>query len=65
MGGDGTAHEVINGLMQIPEKKRPIFGVVPIGSGNDFAHAIGVPKKSDRALVHALKGENISAIDIA
>ncbi len=57
MGGDGTVHEVINGLMQIPEKKRPVLGVVPIGSGNDFAHAIGVPMKSDRALAHALQGQ--------
>jgi len=38
MGGDGTVHEVMNGLMQIPEDKRPILGVVPVGSGNDFGH---------------------------
>jgi hypothetical protein len=37
MGGDGTVHEVVNGLMQLPEGKRPILGVVPVGSGNDFA----------------------------
>src|SRR5437867_9935576 len=30
MGGDGTVHEVINGLMKVPEEKRPIFGVVPV-----------------------------------
>jgi diacylglycerol kinase (ATP) len=56
LGGDGTVHEVINGLMQVPEEKRPILGVVPIGSGNDFAHAIGVHEKADVALVHALQG---------
>lgn len=54
MGGDGTIHEVINGLMKVPEERRPVLGVVPAGSGNDFAHAIGVPTKSDHALVHAL-----------
>ncbi len=64
LGGDGTAHEVVNGLMQIPEAKRPIMGVVPIGSGNDFAHALGVPKKPDHALVHALQAETVSPIDI-
>jgi YegS/Rv2252/BmrU family lipid kinase len=57
MGGDGTVHEVINGLMKVSEEKRPILGVVPAGSGNDFAHAIGVPTKSDHALVHALDKE--------
>jgi YegS/Rv2252/BmrU family lipid kinase len=57
MGGDGTVHEVINGIMQLPEEKRPMLGVVPVGSGNDFAHAIGVSTESDRALANALKGE--------
>lgn len=63
MGGDGTVHEVVNGLMQIPQNKRPVLGVVPVGSGNDFAHAINVPKESDRALAHALKGE-AAAVDL-
>ncbi len=63
MGGDGTIHEVINGLMQAPVEKRPALGVVPIGSGNDFAYAMGVPLEADRALAHALKG-TASAIDL-
>ncbi len=64
MGGDGTVHEVINGLMQVPAEKRPILGVVPIGSGNDFAWSMGVTQKSARALAHMLKAENIQSIDI-
>jgi diacylglycerol kinase (ATP) len=56
MGGDGTAHEVINGLMQVPAAQRPALGVVPIGSGNDFAYALGIPVEPDRALVQALTG---------
>jgi YegS/Rv2252/BmrU family lipid kinase len=63
MGGDGTVHEVINGLMKVPDEKRPVLGVVPAGSGNDFAHAIGVPTKSDHALVHALDHE-ASSVDL-
>ncbi len=63
IGGDGTVHEVVNGLMQAPVAKRPILGVVPVGSGNDFAHSIDVPMKSDHALLHALKGEP-SSVDI-
>lgn len=57
MGGDGTVHEVVNGLMQAPAEKRPVLGVVPVGSGNDFAHAIGVPMEPARALTHALHGK--------
>jgi len=57
VGGDGTVHEVINGLMQLPADKRPVFGVVPIGSGNDFAHAAGIETRPDLALKQALTGQ--------
>ena len=57
VGGDGTVHEVINGLMQIPEEKRPVLGVVPVGSGNDFAHAAGIPVDPFEALKLALHGK--------
>ena len=63
MGGDGTVHEVVNGLMQVPEGKRPVLGVVPVGSGNDFAHAVGILKQSDHALAHALNGD-VSSVDL-
>jgi len=63
IGGDGTAHEVINGIMQLPAGRRPALGVVPVGSGNDFAHAIGVPLRPDHALALALSGEP-SPIDV-
>jgi YegS/Rv2252/BmrU family lipid kinase len=64
MGGDGTVHEVVNGLMQIPADRRPSMGIVPIGSGNDFAYAMGITEKPARALAHALKAENIQPVDI-
>ena len=57
VGGDGTVHEVINGLMQIPQKQRPALGIVPVGSGNDFAHVAGIPLDPRTALAAALKGE--------
>lgn len=57
VGGDGTVHEVINGLMQVPEKKRPAFGIVPLGSGNDFAHILGLPTEPALAMQSALTGQ--------
>jgi YegS/Rv2252/BmrU family lipid kinase len=57
LGGDGTVHEVINGLMQVPEKKRPLLGVVPLGSGNDFAQFLDIPLDPPKALQRALLGE--------
>lgn len=50
MGGDGTAHEVVNGLMEIPAEKRPKFAVVPLGSGNDYAANLGIPKDAAEAI---------------
>ncbi len=64
LGGDGTIHEVMNGLMQVPENKRPMMGVVPIGSGNDFAYSMGIVDKPAQALANALKGENIQVVDV-
>ena len=43
-GGDGTTHEVVNGLMAAsPEGVAGTLGVIPVGSGSDFAHNVGVP----------------------
>ena len=40
VGGDGTVHEVANGLLSVGSDAA--LGVVPIGSGNDFAKLVGV-----------------------
>lgn len=40
-GGDGTIHEVVQGLTAAPE--RPMLGVIPLGTGNDLARTLGVP----------------------
>jgi YegS/Rv2252/BmrU family lipid kinase len=58
LGGDGTVHEVINGLMRVPEKGRPALGIVPLGSGNDFAHILGIPADPGEALQSALNGQS-------
>jgi diacylglycerol kinase (ATP) len=56
LGGDGTVHEIVNGLMQLPAEHRPRLGIVPIGSGNDFAHALGIPADSQKAVRRAFSG---------
>lgn len=42
VGGDGTVHELINGILA-SGKKNCVVGIVPVGSGNDSARAIGMP----------------------
>jgi diacylglycerol kinase (ATP) len=56
VGGDGTVHEVVNGLMRIPLEKRPRLGIVPLGSGNDFAHCVGMAKDAADALRQIMRG---------
>ena len=41
-GGDGTAHEIVNGLMTVPAAQRPALGLLPLGSGNDLAFNCGL-----------------------
>jgi diacylglycerol kinase (ATP) len=55
VGGDGTAHEVANGLL---EAGRPAaLGIVPTGSGNDFARALDVPTDVAAACLRLVEGK--------
>lgn len=63
LGGDGTVHEVVNGLMRLPPNRRPILGAVPIGSGNDFCNSAGISKDIETAMQRVFKGE-VRRIDI-
>ncbi len=43
VGGDGTVNEVVNGLMRANNNHLTTLGVIPTGSGNDFAWLAGIP----------------------
>ncbi len=64
-GGDGTVNETINGLMQanINGRGHPALGVLPVGRGNDFAFAMGIPQETARACDTLVHGRR-RAIDI-
>ena len=55
-GGDGTLHEVVNGIATVPDV---VLGVLPCGRGNDFAAAIGVPLKPEAAIAILISGTPI------
>ena len=40
-GGDGTLNEVINGIA--PNSRNVRVGLIPLGTGNDFARSLGLP----------------------
>ena len=58
-GGDGTVHEAAAGLWD----SDVVLGVIPLGSGNDFAGSQGIPMNLDRA-VDALRQGNVFLTDV-
>lgn len=56
VGGDGTVNEIVRGLMTIPKEERPTVGYIPMGSTNDFASGLGLPKRTDLLIENALSG---------
>ncbi|MGM9924878.1 MAG: diacylglycerol kinase [Bacillus sp. (in: firmicutes)] len=60
-GGDGTIYEVVNGLAEA--EYRPKLGIIPVGTTNDFARAIHVPRSIDEA-VDIITAGNTMPIDI-
>ncbi len=47
VGGDGTLHEVINGFSDFD---RVTLGIIPCGTGNDFASALHLPLDVEKAV---------------
>ena len=47
-GGDGTLHEVVNGVMK--SGSRPIIGILPFGTCNDVARTLKIPFEMEKAI---------------
>ena len=58
-GGDGTLNEAVNGVATAGALDRVTFGIVPLGTGNDFAAALGVPTQVEEALDVLLAGRRL------
>lgn len=61
LGGDGTVDEVVNGICNFD---KTILGYIPIGSSNDFARGLSLPKKPLDALRTVLERPNLHAMNI-
>jgi lipid kinase YegS len=58
VGGDGTLHQVVNGVMQSGCSDAVAVGVLPSGTGNDFAGQFSIPVENpDAALSLAARGD--------
>jgi diacylglycerol kinase (ATP) len=61
-GGDGTINEVVNGIAELEE--RPHIAVIPVGTTNDFARAIGIPLNNVIQAVEVILNGEPQKIDI-
>lgn len=61
MGGDGTLNEAVTGLAEA--EHRPHFGIIPLGTVNDLARALGVPSDPKQA-IEALRDAEPTPMDI-
>jgi len=63
VGGDGTAHLLINALLSEPWKSPPTVAILPCGSGSDFVRTFALPQRIDDAVVH-LTTDDVYPTDI-
>ena len=59
VGGDGTVNEVVNGIMG----SKAILGIIPAGTGNGFARALGLPLRPEEACQVLIEGR-IRGLDV-
>ncbi len=52
VGGDGTAHLLLNGLMALDWETPPGLAILPAGSGSDFVRTFALPRSIEGAMQH-------------
>ncbi len=59
MGGDGTCHELVNGILMQPHvpPQEVLFSMLPVGSGNDWARTYDIPPDPEARLRRLLVGD--------
>ncbi|HSP20958.1 MAG TPA: diacylglycerol kinase [Planococcus sp. (in: firmicutes)] len=57
VGGDGTLNEVVSGVSGFEE--RPKIGLIPMGTTNDFARAVHIPRDINKAVDIIIEGNSI------
>jgi YegS/Rv2252/BmrU family lipid kinase len=62
-GGDGLLNEAINGIMTEKIPDNFAVGIIPTGSGNNFARALGIPKDIKKAF-EIIKSEKKTIADV-
>lgn len=64
IGGDGTVHECLQGLMKIAPEERPALLIVPCGTGNDYARSFTTSPLTASQLEHLLNQNKRQFVDV-
>lgn len=62
-GGDGTLNQVLNGILMSPSDSKPALGIIPLGTGNDFARIFNI-KASGENIVSLLQQKIFPLTDV-
>lgn len=62
-GGDGSLHAVVAALYRRNELSGTVVGLVPLGTGNDFARGAGIPLEPEAAARVVLAGK-VQPVDL-
>lgn len=60
VGGDGTHHDILNGIVAAKGLGKVVYAPLPLGTGNDWVRSIQVPRKIDQWLAILKGGDTIS-----
>lgn len=63
VGGDGTIHEVVKGLVSDGAPERAL-GILPVGSGDDFAFALGLDRHDMHGAVARILANQPMTVDL-
>jgi YegS/Rv2252/BmrU family lipid kinase len=61
-GGDGTIHEVVNGIMSRTDGIRRPLGIIPLGTGNALMHDLNI--LTIEKSIHTILKKNITRMDL-
>lgn len=64
LGGDGTLHEAANGLLRARVAERPPIGILPAGTGNDYAKMTGTAGLKVAEAVRRLRAGKVRRFDV-
>ncbi len=64
VGGDGTLHTLVNACCSLPPGAKTSFGIIPAGTGNDFAGSAGIPLDDTAAALDIAFNADPAPVDV-